>query len=87
MILGKQSIYFDLMIPLPHHRAPEERAGGGVVGGRVYRVDDGDIKSEDIGTFVRSRDVGDGRYVVELGQFVGFQPSVKRSHCTLTPKH
>lgn len=69
MILGKQSIYFDLMIPLPHHRAPEERAGGGVVGGRVYRVDDGDIKSEDIGIFVRSRDVGDGRYVVELEQF------------------
>ena len=49
LILGKQSIYFDLMIPLPYHRASEERAGEGVVGGRVYRVNGGNIEREDAG--------------------------------------
>lgn len=53
----------------PHYRAPEERAGGGVERNRVYRVEGGDIEREDTGIFIRSRDIGDGRQVVELEQF------------------
>ena len=64
-------ILFPSIFPLPHHRAPEERAGGGVVGGRVYRVDGGDVEREDTGIFIRSRDIGDGRQVVELEEFSG----------------
>ena len=64
-------ILFPSIFPLPHHRAPEERAGGGVVGVLVYRVEDGDIEREDAGAFIRSRDVWNGRHVVELEEFSG----------------
>ena len=59
------------MIPSPHHCAPEERDGGGVVGCRVYRVKGGDIEREDAGAFIQSWDIGDSRHIVELEEFSG----------------
>ena len=59
------------MTPLPHHRAPEERSAGGVVGWGVYRVEGGDIEGEDASPVILVRDIGDGCYVVELEEFSG----------------
>ncbi|MCQ2170906.1 MAG: hypothetical protein MJY48_05025, partial [Bacteroidales bacterium] len=68
-----------------HHRAPEERAGGGVVGCRVYRVEDGDIERKDAGIFIPGRDIEDIRYIVELEEFSGKEHvGTGRCSCGLT---